>query len=114
MLPDRALAIAVQYLLDEETMFAYEPAAEYGVFLQAFVPGKWVTFEYDDQPKRIPHRPPPASTHFESVEAANSANVYFWAHRWGVTVLQIKIAAGRVGARPEDVFEEIAGKRKTA
>jgi hypothetical protein len=93
-------------------MFAYEPAAECGLHVRGILSRKTAPFEHNDRLERAHQRPQAVATHFESIEAANSANVMFWADKWGVTVIQIKIAARRVGTRPEEVFAEIAGKPK--
>jgi hypothetical protein len=93
-------------------MFAYEPSAECGLHLRAFLSRKTATFEHNGQLEPAHQRPQAVATHVESIEATNSANVMFWAHKWGVTVIQIKIAARRVGTRPEEVFAEIVGKPK--
>ncbi|HVW74227.1 MAG TPA: hypothetical protein VHC39_11355 [Rhizomicrobium sp.] len=90
-------------------MIAFEAAAEYGTFLQASPLIRESRHERDENTASKISHVRLVSTCFETVEAADSNNICFWAQKWGVTLMQIKIAAGRAGTRPEDVFAEIAG-----
>jgi len=69
---------------------------------------------------RIAHRiyPPPAYPEsvspigrFDCVDACSRNNLWFWAEKWGVTEIQLKIAVSRVGIFPDAVIREVSGRR---
>jgi len=56
-------------------------------------------------------RPDAIPVLFKTVDLGDGDNAIYWAGRWRVTSIQLKIAVSRVGTDPRSVLQEILGNR---